>query len=77
MRGGALLMDSQGQLYKTNTKSKYKIFWKCRSYAKEKCYAKATTEGFFVTNWSGMHNHPPPEKHPNMHTQLTYFSGSQ
>ena len=62
-------MDSHGYLFKINNRTRHKIFWKCRAYDRQRCYAKATTKDFYVTNWAGCHNHPPPEEDPCSYQQ--------
>ena len=58
--GNTLLLDKAGYVYlvKNKMKKNAKIHWACREFKKEKCYAKATTEGIYVTKWQGEHNHP-------------------
>ena len=58
--GNTLLLDKEGFVYlvKHKMKNSSKIHWACREFKKEKCYAKALTEGIYVTRWKGEHNHP-------------------
>ena len=59
--GNTLLVDNAGYVY--NVKMKYshnsRIHWSCREYPKQKCYAKALTDGIYVVHWKGEHIHPP------------------
>ena len=57
----ALLLDKKGYVYKTNSKNGSKTYWVCRNHLKDKnnkCLARATTDGNYVTYWKGVHNHP-------------------
>ena len=57
----ALLLDKKGYVYKINSKNGSKIYWVCRNHLKDKnnkCLARATTDGNYVTYWKGVHNHP-------------------
>ena len=58
--GNTLLLDNAGYVYLVKHKSKTcaKIHWGCRDFKKEKCYAKALTDGIHVIKWKGFHNHP-------------------
>ena len=68
--GNSLLLDKEGHVYKTNCRDRIgrKIYWICREYEKQgkagiepgsRCTARATTDGIYVKNWKGPHNHPP------------------
>lgn len=55
--GNALLLDTEGYAYRSSNKAGSKTYWRCRSAERNKCKARAVTQGEFVVSWSGMHNH--------------------
>ena len=55
--GNAVLMDKLGYVYRSNLKKESRMYWRCRDYERFKCNARAVTEGFYVTCWTGSHNH--------------------
>ena len=55
--GNAVLMDKSGYAYRSNLKKETKIYWRCRDSERYKCCARAVTDGFYVINWTGSHNH--------------------
>ena len=72
-RGNAMLLDKFGYSYKTDRKNKTgKIYWICCECNKindkkikmktKKYFARAITDGIYVKQWNGKHNHPLIEK---------------
>jgi predicted RNA-binding protein YlxR (DUF448 family) len=72
-RGNAMLLDKFGYAYKTDRKNKTgKIYWICCECNKindkkikietKKYFARAVTDGIYVKQWNGEHNHPLNEK---------------
>mgnify|MGYP001409430392 CR=1 FL=1 len=45
-----------GHVYKSSVKRGRKIYWTCREKNK-KCLSKAVTNGIYVIQWTGEHNH--------------------
>ena len=60
--GNPMLVDSQGYIYQrhiTTRQSANKIHWRCSKHRRGGCPARATTEGDYVINKAGQHNHLP------------------
>ena len=59
-----MLLDKNGQGFTSGKKYGNTTYWRCREYEKqkklnqEKCPARATTDGMYVTSWRLEHNHP-------------------
>ena len=73
-RGNAMLLDKFGHSFTTVRKNeKGKIYWICCDCSKEKWkkiqdknkqyFARAVTDGIYVKEWNGEHNHPLNTKH--------------
>ena len=56
-KGNPMLLDKDGFIFISNQKRKNTIAWVCRDNKAEKCPARATTKGLYVTSWRYEHNH--------------------
>jgi len=66
--GHAQLVDKAGYVYNKHQSSQSgkgkKVWWKCVESKKKQfrdCKARATTEGFYITQYTNVHTHPVPE----------------
>lgn len=60
---GSKLVDDYGYIFGKDGYSKAKegnVFWRCQSYYKLKCRARAKTINDESVHYSGVHNHDPP-----------------
>jgi hypothetical protein len=55
--GNPMLVDSEGRTFQKNTSRNGQISWKCSKYKSLKCLARAKTEGNYVLESAGEHNH--------------------
>ena len=55
--GNPMFVDSEGRTYQKNTSRNGIITWKCSKYKSVKCLARAKTEGNYVLESAGEHNH--------------------
>ena len=57
--GNPQLVDSAGYEYTKHSSdaSGYKIYWRCSKYKSLKCLARAKTEGNYILESAGEHNH--------------------
>jgi len=55
--GNPMLVDSEGRTFQKNTSRNGQISWKCSKYKSLKCLARAKTEGNYVLETAGEHNH--------------------
>ena len=59
--GKPCLLDKLGYPFTSNKKRGTKIYWTCRNYwsrdRNNKCYVRAVTDGDYVIQWTGVHNH--------------------
>ena len=63
-RGNAQLVDKAGYIYNKHHVPGKKVWWKCVESKKKQfrdCKARATTEGFYITQYTNVHTHPVPE----------------
>ena len=62
-KGQPMLVDKRGYCYyKANNSSSQqsKVIWRCQK-KNQKCYARATTDGFYIVKYHKEHNHFPFE----------------
>ena len=59
-RGKPALVDERGFIYHKHKNSKIhssKIYWSCEKSRRQKCPARATTDGFYIIRYLNDHNH--------------------
>ena len=55
--GNPMLVDSEGRTFQKNTSRNGQISWKCSKYKSLKCLARAKTQGNYILETVGEHNH--------------------
>ena len=70
MKAKPQLLDKDEYIFTANQKRGNWIYWKCRQAKSEKCPARATTKGIYVTKWKDVHNH---QKTHIQHIKGSYF----
>ena len=56
--GKPMLLDRNGQRFTSENKHGNRTYWQCRKYKKQRCPARAITDGIYVKNRRCEHNHP-------------------